>query len=205
MIASKYEDIEFIAINTDDGALDWSKATTKLSIGTQTTCGRGAGVNPEVGKKAAKESTEEIIEVLKWVDMVFIIGGLGGGTGTGSIPVIAGIAKSLGAVVIVVGTKPFTFEGDRRKDIAERWVEEIKEICDIFFIYENDSLLWSVDENTPLLEAFSLLDTWVLQIIDTFQELWLDEIKKITLRKQVLNIDICSLEKKELQSLLFNQ
>ena len=204
MIASDYKGAEFIVMNTDDDALDQSQATLRLSIGRQITRGLGAGANPEIGKKAAEESTEEITEALKWADMVFITGGLGGGTGTGSIPVIAEIAKSLGALVVGVVTKPFAFEGSWRKDFSEKWIETAKNYFNILFIYENDSLLWSVGKNTSVLEAFGLIDEWIIRIIDIIQELWSEEIKKISLKKHILNIDICTLQKEELYTLLLS-
>jgi len=119
--------VEFISINTDNQALMLSKAKTRVRIGEKLTRGLGAGGNPEIGKKAAEESADELYEILRGADMVFIAGGMGGGTGTGAAPVVAQIAKELGALTIGVVTKPFTFEGTRRMQFAEAGIENLKE------------------------------------------------------------------------------
>lgn len=158
MIESGIAGIEFIAINTDAQALFTSKAPTRINIGRATTRGLGAGANPDIGKKAAEESSEEIKQVLTGADMVFITCGLGGGTGTGAAPVIAEIAKSLGALVVGVVTKPFGFEGQRRSAQAFDGFEKLREKVDTLITIPNDKILSIIDKKTPLLEAFSVAD-----------------------------------------------
>lgn len=171
MIESGYEGVEFIAINTDAQALYSAKAPLKLNIGRQTTRGLGAGANPEVGKRAAEESAEEIKEALKGADMVFITGGLGGGTGTGSMPVIAEIAKELGALVVGVVTKPFGFEGNRRSMIAHDGYEKLKEKVDTLITIPNDRILSIIDRKTPLLDAFGIVDNVLNQGVQGVSDL----------------------------------
>jgi cell division protein FtsZ len=158
MIQSGLEGVEFIAVNTDAQALFTSKATTRINIGRATTRGLGAGANPQIGQKAAEESSEEIKQILAGADMVFITCGLGGGTGTGAAPVVAEIAKSLGALVIGVVTKPFAFEGQRRSLQAVDGYDKLKAAVDTLITIPNDKILTIIDKKTPLLDAFNIVD-----------------------------------------------
>lgn len=158
MIDAGVEGIEFIAINTDAQALFNSKASTRINIGRATTRGLGAGANPDVGKKSAEESSEEIKNALAGADMVFVTCGLGGGTGTGAAPVVAELAKSLGALVVGVVTKPFSFEGARRTAQAYDGFNHLKEKVDTLITIPNDKILTIIDKKTPLTEAFSVAD-----------------------------------------------
>lgn len=158
MIDAGVEGIEFIAINTDAQALFTSKAKTKINIGRATTRGLGAGANPDIGKKSAEESSEEIKNALAGADMVFVTCGLGGGTGTGAAPVVAELAKSLGALVVGVVTKPFSFEGARRTAQAYDGFNHLREKVDTLITIPNDKILTIIDKKTPLMEAFSVAD-----------------------------------------------
>ena len=158
MVASKIRGVEFIAINTDVQALHHSQANVKLHIGKMTTRGLGAGMNPEVGYKAAEESQNEIRDLLKGADMVFVTCGLGGGTGTGAAPIVANIARESGALTVAVVTKPFSFEGAQRRDIAERGLISLKDKVDSIVTIPNDRLLQIIDKKTSLLEAFKICD-----------------------------------------------
>ncbi len=158
MINSRIKGVDFVVVNTDVQALHHSKAPTKLQIGKTITRGLGAGMNPELGRKSAEENQNEIRDILKDADMVFVTCGLGGGTGTGAAPVVAGIAKELGALTVGVVTKPFAFEGAQRKDIAEKGYEELQEKVDTVITIPNDRLLQIIDKRTSLLEAFAIVD-----------------------------------------------
>ena len=158
MIHSGLEGVEFIAVNTDSQALFSSKAHVRINIGRATTRGLGAGANPDIGKKAAEESSEEIKQALTGADMVFVTCGLGGGTGTGAAPVIAEIAKSLGALVVGVVTKPFGFEGQRRSTQAVDGFERLHDKVDTLITIPNDKILTIIDKKTPLLDAFNIVD-----------------------------------------------
>ncbi len=171
MIESGIEGIEFIAVNTDAQALFTSKAQTRINIGRATTRGLGAGANPEIGKKAAEESSEELKQALSGADMVFITCGLGGGTGTGAAPVIAEIAKSLGALVVGVVTKPFAFEGQQRSNKAFDGFESLKNKVDTLITIPNDKILSIIDKKTPLLEAFHVADEILKQGVQGVSEL----------------------------------
>ena len=171
MIESGIEGIEFIAVNTDAQALFTSKAPTRINIGRATTRGLGAGANPDTGKKAAEESSEEIKQALTGADMVFITCGLGGGTGTGAAPIIAEIAKSLGALVVGVVTKPFAFEGQRRSAQAFEGFERLKEKVDTLITIPNDKILSIIDKKTPLLEAFHVADEILKQGVQGVSDL----------------------------------
>lgn len=171
MIDHGVEGVEFIAVNTDAQALNLSKAEIKLQIGEKLTRGLGAGANPEVGKKAAEESREQIEEVLKGADMVFVTAGKGGGTGTGAAPVIAQIAKDLGALTVGVVTRPFSFEGIRRQKQANAGIEELKKCVDTLIVIPNDRLLEIVDKNTPMLEAFREADNVLRQGVQGISDL----------------------------------
>lgn len=163
MIESGIEGVEFIVVNTDAQALQLSKAETRLQIGEKLTRGLGAGANPEIGKKAAEESREMITNALQGADMVFVTAGMGGGTGTGAAPVIAEIARELGALTVGVVTKPFRFEQKRRMAQAEMGVANLKEKVDTLIVIPNDRLLEIVDRNTPVLEAFREADNVLRQ------------------------------------------
>ena len=163
MIEAGLKGVEFIAVNTDAQALLMSEADIKLDIGRQLTRGLGAGSDPEVGRAAAEEHLEEIEEVLKGADMVFITAGKGGGTGTGAAPVIAEVAKGLGALTIGVVTRPFAFEGRRRSVQAEAGIQRLKEKVDTLIIIPNERLLTLADAKTSMVEAFKMADEILLQ------------------------------------------
>lgn len=171
MIEHGVQGVEFIAVNTDSQALNLSKAQTKLQIGEKLTRGLGAGANPEVGKKAAEESKEQIQEALKGADMVFVTAGMGGGTGTGAAPVIAETARELGALTVGVVTRPFTFEGRKRQGQAANGIMDLKEKVDTLIVIPNDRLLEIVDKNTPMLEAFREADNVLRQGVQGISDL----------------------------------
>ncbi len=171
MIEGGLKGVEFIGINTDAQALLMSDADIKLDIGRELTRGLGAGANPEVGRKAAEEHRGEIEEVLKGADMIFVTGGEGGGTGTGGAPVIAEIAKQLGALTIGVVTRPFTFEGRRRGMQAEKGIEKLREAVDTLIVIPNDRLLEISDTETSMLQAFRLADNVLLQGVQGITDL----------------------------------
>ena len=171
MIEHGVEGVEFIAVNTDAQALNMSKAEIKLQIGEKLTRGLGAGANPEIGKKAAEESREQIEEVIKGADMVFVTAGKGGGTGTGAAPVIAQISRDLGALTVGVVTRPFSFEGIRRQRQASAGIEALKECVDTLIVIPNDRLLEIVDKNTPMLEAFREADNVLRQGVQGISDL----------------------------------
>ncbi|HZW67734.1 MAG TPA: cell division protein FtsZ [Pseudogracilibacillus sp.] len=171
MIDHGVEGVEFIAVNTDAQALNLSKAETKLQIGEKLTRGLGAGANPEIGKKAAEESREQVEEVLKGADMVFVTAGKGGGTGTGAAPVIAEIAKDVGALTVGVVTRPFSFEGIRRQRQAKAGIDALKAAVDTLIVIPNDRLLEIVDKNTPMLEAFREADNVLRQGVQGISDL----------------------------------
>ncbi|MHB0924644.1 MAG: cell division protein FtsZ [Bellilinea sp.] len=171
MIEEGLNGIEFITVNTDAQALLLSKAPTRVRIGDKSTRGLGAGGNPEVGRKAAEESAEELYEVLKGSDMVFVTSGLGGGTGTGAAPIVAQIAKEVGALTIGVVTRPFSFEGSRRQQAAEGGISKLKEHADTLIVIPNDRLLQIVDKKVSLTEAFKTADDVLRQGIQGISEL----------------------------------
>ena len=171
MIESGIEGVEFIVVNTDHQALHLSKAETRLQIGEKLTRGLGAGANPEIGKKAAEESREVLMNALRGADMVFVTAGMGGGTGTGAAPVIAEIAKELGALTVGVVTKPFRFEQKRRMNQAEMGVSSLKEKVDTLIVIPNDRLLEIVDRNTSMLEAFREADNVLRQGVSGISDL----------------------------------
>lgn len=158
MIEAKMQGVEFVVINTDAQALLHSKAQHKIHIGRETTRGLGAGADPDVGRKAAEESEKEIYEAVKGADMVFITLGEGGGTGTGAAPLIASAAREAGALVVAIVTKPFTFEGERRRRSAEAGIIELKETVDTLITIPNDRLLQMIDRKTSLVDAFGIVD-----------------------------------------------
>jgi len=171
MIDAGLRGVEFIAVNTDAQALLMSDADTKLDIGRDLTRGLGAGADPELGRQAAEAHREEIEETLKGADMVFITAGKGGGTGTGGAPVVAEIAKSLGALTIGVVTRPFAFEGRRRSVNAEQGIMILKEKLDSLIIIPNDRLLQVCDETTSVLEAFRMADEVLMQGVQGITDL----------------------------------
>ncbi|MAS32748.1 MAG: cell division protein FtsZ [Anaerolineaceae bacterium] len=163
--------VEFICVNTDNQALMLSQAKTRVRIGDKLTRGLGAGGNPEIGRKAAEESQDELYEVLRGADMVFIACGMGGGTGTGASPVIAQISKELGALTIGVVTRPFSFEGSRRQQVAEAGIEALKSQVDTLIVIPNDRLTQIADKRATLQQAFSLADDVLRQGIQGISEL----------------------------------
>ncbi len=171
MIESGVKGVEFIAANTDLQALNQSKADVKIQIGASLTDGLGAGAKPEIGKEAAVESKKEIEDALTNADMVFITCGMGGGTGTGSAPVVAEIAQSLGALTVAIVTKPFSFEGKRRMDNALAGIEELKKHVDTIIIIPNDRLREIIDKTTPMLEAFKEVDNVLRRGVQSISDL----------------------------------
>jgi len=158
MIAAQLEGVEFMVANTDLQALTMSQAPLKIQLGAKLTKGLGAGANPDVGRRAALEDTEKIIEALEGADMVFITAGLGGGTGTGGAPIVAGLARELGALTVAVVTKPFAFEGKRRMMQAEQGLAELSEHVDTVICIPNERLMQFVDKGTSFFEAFRIAD-----------------------------------------------
>ena len=158
MIAAKLEGVEFIVANTDLQALGLSKAPVKIQLGAKLTKGLGAGANPEIGRRAALEDTEKILDCLDGADMVFVTAGLGGGTGTGGAPVVASLAQQLGALTVGVVTKPFAFEGKRRMQQAEQGLEELGGAVDTVICIPNERLMQFVDKGTSFFEAFRIAD-----------------------------------------------
>ncbi|RSL31306.1 cell division protein FtsZ [Salibacterium salarium] len=171
MIENGLQGVEFIAVNTDAQALQLSQAETKLQLGGKLTRGLGAGANPEIGKKAAEESKEQIEEALTGADMVFITAGMGGGTGTGAAPVIAEVASEIGALTVGVVTRPFMFEGKKRSTQASTGIGALKEKVDTLIVIPNDRLLEIVDKNTPMLEAFREADNVLRQGVQGISDL----------------------------------
>ncbi len=171
MIDSKIKGVEFVAINTDAQALHHSKANEKVHIGKNLTKGLGAGMNPEVGRQAAEENRDEIQEVLKGADMVFVACGLGGGTGSGAAPIVAETAKELGALTVAVVTKPFSFEGAQRRAIADEALENLRDRVDSLITIPNDRLLSVIDRKTTLISAFRIVDDVLRQGVEGISDL----------------------------------
>ncbi|MGL4522346.1 MAG: cell division protein FtsZ [Bacilli bacterium] len=171
MIACGVQGVEFITLNTDAQALQFSQSNVSMQIGGKLTRGLGAGANPEIGKKAAEESREQIEEALHGSDMVFVTAGMGGGTGTGAAPIVAQIAKEMGALTVGVVTKPFKFEGRKRLMQAEQGIENLKANVDTLIIIPNDKLLEIVDRNTPMVEAFREADNILRQGVQGISDL----------------------------------
>ncbi len=166
MINSKLQGVEFIAMNTDTQDLHHSLAEKKIHIGKNLTKGLGAGMDPEIGKRSAEETREEVQDVIKGADMVFIAGGMGGGTGTGAAPVVASIAKNEGILTVGVVTKPFFFEGASRMKLAERGLEELEKEVDALIVIPNDRLLSVIDKNTSVKQAFEMCDEVLKQAVE---------------------------------------
>lgn len=171
MIDSGVKGVEFIVANTDLQVLNSSKATTKVQLGEKLTNGLGAGANPEMGKEAALESKEQIKSVLENADMVFITCGLGGGTGTGAAPVIAEIAKDLGALTVAIVTKPFSFEGKKRMEHAIKGLEELRKNVDTMIVIPNDRLRDIIEKTTPMLDAFKEVDNVLRRGVQSISDL----------------------------------
>jgi cell division protein FtsZ len=171
MMVAGLQGVEFIALNTDAQALRMSEAPVRVQIGEKLTKGLGAGANPEVGKKAAEESKEQLASALAGADMVFVTCGMGGGTGTGAAPIIAEIARDQGALTVGVVTKPFSFEGRRRTAQAEQGVAALKEKVDTLIVIPNDRLLQVAERNTPIVEAFRIADDVLRQGVQGISDL----------------------------------
>ncbi|MCK5460399.1 cell division protein FtsZ [Candidatus Gracilibacteria bacterium] len=171
MVSADFANVKFIAINTDAQALYHSEADNKIHIGREATRGLGAGANPDVGKLAAEESIEELKSALKGADMVFVTCGLGGGTGTGAAPVIASVARELGALTVGVVTRPFSFEGQLRMKKADTGYEELKKEVDTLITIPNDRILSIIDRKTPLTDAFSVVDEVLRQGVQGIADL----------------------------------
>lgn len=171
MVECKLRGVEFVSVNTDAQDLHHSKASEKVHIGKNLTKGLGAGMNPEIGRQAAEENRDEIAEVLKGSDMVFVTCGLGGGTGTGASPIVAEVAKEAGALTIAVVTKPFSFEGAQRKAIALEGLENLKDRVDALIVISNDRLLQIIDRKTTLVNAFRVVDDVLRQGVQGISDL----------------------------------
>jgi len=170
MIDARLDGVDFIAANTDIQALRLAQAPVKIQLGSKLTSGRGAGSDPEVGRRAALEDTEKIIEALEGADMVFVTAGLGGGTGTGAAPVIASLANELGALTVAVVTKPFLFEGRRRMAQAEQGLRDLAEAVDTVITIPNDRLLL-VAQNAPFMESFRIADDILRQAVQGISDI----------------------------------
>jgi cell division protein FtsZ len=171
MIAAGLEGVDFLVANTDVQALKQSKAPIKIQIGAKLTKGLGAGANPDVGRQAALEDTEKIIESLEGADMVFVTTGLGGGTGTGAAPIVASLAAELGALTVAVVTKPFAFEGKKRQQQAERGMQDLKECVDTVITIPNERLLQTLERGTSLFDAFRIADDILRQAVQGISDL----------------------------------
>ena len=171
MKQSGLKGVDFVAINTDKQILNAIDIETKIQIGEKLTRGLGAGANPAVGEKAAEESQDEIKKALESTDMVFITAGMGGGTGTGAAPVVAGIAKEMGILTVGVVTKPFTFEGRKRTIQAEQGIKALKEKVDTLIIIPNDRLIQISEKRTTMLEAFAMADEVLMNGIQGISDL----------------------------------
>ncbi|PYR90824.1 MAG: cell division protein FtsZ, partial [Acidobacteria bacterium] len=171
MIDAGLDGVDFLVANTDVQALELSKASVKLQIGAKLTKGLGAGANPEIGRQAALEDTDKVIEALEGADMVFVTTGLGGGTGTGAAPVVATLAAELGALTVAVVTKPFVFEGKKRMTQAERGLADLKECVDTVITIPNERLLATLDRGTSLFDAFRIADDILRQAVQGISDL----------------------------------
>lgn len=186
MISAKLRGVEFVAINTDNQALANNDAPIKIQIGKDTTRGLGAGADPEMGRKAIEENKDEVYEALKGADMVFVTCGMGGGTGTGAAPFVAEISKELGSLTVAVVTKPFSFEGHRRRKVAELGIAELKDKVDTLITIPNDRLLQVIDKKTSLFDAFGVVDDVLRQGVQGISDL-------ITLHG-IINVDFADVK-----------
>ncbi len=171
MIADGMEGVDFIAANTDKPFLDVSRATYKVQLGEKLTGGRGAGADPEKGRKAAEESRAQIAKTLENTDMVFITAGMGGGTGTGAAPIVADVAKEMGILTVGVVTKPFNFEGRRRMQQAEKGIEDLRDKVDSLVIIPNERLKYATDQKITFLNAFQIADDVLKQAVQSISDL----------------------------------
>jgi cell division protein FtsZ len=171
MIYAGLKGVEFITVNTDAQALYLSQAPSKIQIGAKLTKGLGAGANPEIGEKAAQENRDELAQILRGADMVFVTAGMGGGTGTGAAPVVAEVAKEVGALTVGVVTKPFTFEGRKRLTQAESGISSLKSKVDTLITIPNDRLLQVIDKHTSIVEAFRIADDVLRQGVQGISDL----------------------------------
>lgn len=171
MIDSGIKGVEFIAVNTDVQALHYNKASRKIHVGKNITRGLGAGMNPELGRQAAEEAQNEIRDALKDANMVFVTCGLGGGTGTGASPIVAELARDIGALTVAVVTKPFAFEGAQRKQVAERGLAELTDKVDTIITIPNDKILQVIEKKTSILDAFMVVDEVLRQGVQGISEL----------------------------------
>ncbi|HET7753295.1 MAG TPA: cell division protein FtsZ [Anaeromyxobacteraceae bacterium] len=171
MVAARLEGVEFIAVNTDVQALQHNKAAVKIPIGKSASRGLGAGANPDVGRAAAEETRESIAEALQGADMVFVTAGMGGGTGTGAAPIVADVARQLGALTVGVVTKPFLFEGNRRRKQAELGIAELKSAVDTLIVIPNQRLLAVAGENVSFVDAFRRVDEVLLNAVQGISDI----------------------------------
>ena len=171
MINLGLQGVEFIAVNTDAQALLKSLAPKRMQIGEKLTRGLGAGAQPEIGQKAAEESRDDILDTLRGADMVFVTAGMGGGTGTGAAPVVAECAREIGALTVGVVTRPFSFEGMKRRRNAELGIENLKKHVDTIITIPNDRLMQVVDKKTPITQAFSIADDVLRQGVKGISDL----------------------------------
>jgi cell division protein FtsZ len=186
MIASNMHGVEFIAVNTDLQVLESSLAPVKVQVGRQLTKGLGAGSNPEIGRQAALEDRATIMDVLDGCDMVFITAGMGGGTGTGAAPIIASIAKEIGALTVAIITKPFFYEGKRRKENAEEGIRDLANCVDTMIVIPNDKISLVVEKGTPMLKAFSVANDVLRQAVQG--------ISDIILVPGIINVDFADVK-----------
>ncbi|MDP9357049.1 MAG: cell division protein FtsZ [Chloroflexota bacterium] len=186
MVQSGVDGIEFVSVNTDAQALTTSEAPIAIRIGDKLTKGLGAGGRPEVGERAAEESAENLAEIVRGADMIFITAGMGGGTGTGASPVIAKLAKAAGALTVGVVTKPFEFEGGRRRRSAEEGIAELREVVDALITIPNERLIHMVDPKTPITEAFQIADDVLRQGISGISDL--------IIKPGVINLDFADVK-----------
>ncbi|NPV91479.1 MAG: cell division protein FtsZ [Firmicutes bacterium] len=171
MISAGLKGVEFISVNTDAQALNLSRAERKIQIGSKLTKGLGAGANPDIGMKAAEESRDELLQTLRGADMVFVTAGMGGGTGTGGAPIVASVAKEVGALTVGVVTRPFSFEGKKRITQGEKGIQDLKNQVDTLITIPNDRLLQVVDKSTSIMEAFRIADDILRQGVQGISDL----------------------------------
>lgn len=171
MVETGLKGVTFIAVNTDRQALSKCKAEVKIQIGEKISGGRGAGADPEIGQRAAEETIDEIVSYLQDADMIFVTAGMGGGTGTGAAPIIAKAAMDCGALTVAVVTKPFTFEGKKRSNRADKGIKYLSNFCDSLVVIPNDKLIDSSEKNTSMLEAFAMADDILRQGVQGISDL----------------------------------